>query len=424
MTSRISAWFIAVQPEKLDDAIKTALKVIGDFEGVFETSIEIFQSKRIKNAASYSVVNARGIADERQRPVKENASPAAADPFETISVPITIGSETAGHFRFLQELYRDDTLEKDVDLIRLIGEIIINAILRKQGLLDIRLNENRLASTIQVLNEGVITTNPDGLITLMNQMAEHLTGWEFEEAENKPLAEVFRIEKSVETSVTAAYAELQPLSQTDGSLVLVSRDGRKYDVKVNRSPINHQQILHGEVTVFRDITREKSQNDQIRRVSYHDSLTGLYNRTFFEEILNRLNTPRQYPISLIMGDCNDLKEANDQYGHLVGDRLLQNIARILKQATRHEDIVARWGGDEFTIILPKTDEEGCIQVRERILALTAAAPAEPVKTSLALGCATNTEESLIQNDMHELLQLAEQRMYEDKRKRNRNGNNR
>ena len=97
------------------------------------------------------------------------------------------------------------------------------------------------------------------------------------------------------------------------------------------------------MTVFRDVTREKRENDEIRYVSYHDKLTGLYNRAFFEEELIRLNTQRQYPITIIIGDCNGLKIANDIFGHLEGDRLLQTIANILRKATRHEDILGPLG---------------------------------------------------------------------------------
>lgn len=424
MSSKISARFIAVEPDDLDEAIIAALKNIGDFEGVIETSIEIFQTKRIKNPANYSVVNARGEAKKAAASAAENGWRSNSDPFETVSVAIAIAGDTAGHFRFLKERYHEDTFEQDLDLIRLIGEIIINALLRKQGILEIRFNESRLASTIQALNEGVIATDPSGKITLMNQMAEQLTGWTAAEAKNRPFSEVFQTELVSDPDEPAVVAELHPLSETDGSLVLISRAGNRYNIQANSSEISHELSYYGNVTVFRDITREKMQNDQIRRVSYNDTLTGLYNRTFFEEILARLNTPRQYPISLIMGDCNDLKAANDNYGHLVGDRLLQSIANILKQATRHEDIVARWGGDEFTIVLTKTDAATCLKIKERIKALCAAAPAEPIQPSLAIGCATNTAENIAPDNMEALLQLAEKRMYEDKRERYGNGFNR
>jgi diguanylate cyclase (GGDEF)-like protein len=79
-------------------------------------------------------------------------------------------------------------------------------------------------------------------------------------------------------------------------------------------------------------------------VSFHDSVTGLYNRAYFEEEIKRLDTGRSLPVSLIIGDLNNLKLVNDTFGHEEGDRLLQKIAEILRKTCRNEDVMARWGG--------------------------------------------------------------------------------
>jgi len=109
------------------------------------------------------------------------------------------------------------------------------------------------------------------------------------------------------------------------------------------------------VTV-RDITLRKQTEEKIKYLGFHDALTGLYNRTFFEEEIKRLNTQRNYPLSVIMTDINGLKVVNDTLGHDRGDELLKNTAKVLKSVARKEDIVARIGGDEFTVILPHADE--------------------------------------------------------------------
>jgi PAS domain S-box-containing protein len=118
--------------------------------------------------------------------------------------------------------------------------------------------------------------------------------------------------------------------------------------------------INGELCLLNiviDITERKQAEEEIKYLSFHDKLTGLYNRVFFEEELKRLDTERELPLSLIMGDVNGLKLVNDALGHQEGDKLLVKVAKALRKSSRHEDIVARWGGDEFIILLPRCDKK-------------------------------------------------------------------
>ncbi|WP_320129375.1 HD domain-containing phosphohydrolase [uncultured Sphaerochaeta sp.] len=108
------------------------------------------------------------------------------------------------------------------------------------------------------------------------------------------------------------------------------------------------------------------QNEEISYISYHDFLTGLFNRIYFEQEKKRLEASDQLPISIIMGDINGLKLVNDGFGHSKGDELLVEISRILKSCCRKEDIISRIGGDEFGIILPQTDTSSAQLVCNRI----------------------------------------------------------
>lgn len=106
--------------------------------------------------------------------------------------------------------------------------------------------------------------------------------------------------------------------------------------------------------------------EELKYLSYHDKLTGLYNRAFFEEEMKRLDTDRNLPIAIIMGDTNGLKLLNDVFGHTAGDNLIKTTANILNKSCRQGDIVARWGGDEFIILLPRTSSKTALKIINRI----------------------------------------------------------
>ena len=122
------------------------------------------------------------------------------------------------------------------------------------------------------------------------------------------------------------------------------------------------------VVVIRNITERKQQKSVSGNPRFHYILTGIFNRSFFEEELKRLNTKRQLPFREIMGDVNGLKLVNDTLGHQAGDALLIRTAEIFKSICRKEDIVCRWGGDEFAVLLPNTSSDPARRICNRLRA--------------------------------------------------------
>jgi len=155
------------------------------------------------------------------------------------------------------------------------------------------------------------------------------------------------------------------------------------------------------------------QNEKILYISHHDFLTGLYNRTFFEEERRRLDTARQLPISIIMGDVNGLKLINDGFGHHEGDQVLIEIGKILKSCCRDEDIVSRIGGDEFAILLPQTDGQSAQQICSRIYDTCKeyVSTDRLIHPSISLGYATKIIDTMMIEDV---LKTAEENMYRHK----------
>ncbi|MDI3542572.1 MAG: hypothetical protein PWP57_175 [Candidatus Atribacteria bacterium] len=183
--------------------------------------------------------------------------------------------------------------------------------------------------------------------------------------------------------------------------------GEKYLEVVAFSPAPGQIAV-----ICRDITEKKKKEEEIRYLSFHDVLTGLYNRAFFEEELRRLDTGRHLPLSLIFLDVDGLKEVNDALGHEEGDKLLQEIARVLQKSTREGDVITRWGGDEFVILLPQTTEDDARQIGKRIEKNCEEAQGEcllPLSASWGAATKENNDQ-----DIREIFRRAEEESYQRK----------
>lgn len=139
-----------------------------------------------------------------------------------------------------------------------------------------------------------------------------------------------------------------------------------------------------------NVSLRRQTEEKIQHMSFHDTLTDLYNRAYLDKEMERLDTERQLPLSIIMADLNGLKLINDTYGHETGDKMLKAAADILRQACREEDIIARWGGDEFTILLPQTKKEDAAAICSRITGNCQAEFLEGIPLSMAVGMATKT----------------------------------
>jgi len=173
---------------------------------------------------------------------------------------------------------------------------------------------------------------------------------------------------------------------------LAAPDGRRSWL-ITLNPIRRGGHVHFIAGSARDVTAEKQSQQKIEYLSYHDQLTGLYNRHYFEDTIKRLDTGRSLPISFLMADVNGLKMSNDVFGHPFGDSLLQKAAGLLSDLCRTEDVVARVGGDEFEVILPRTSLAEAEKIAGRIREAAAAVQVGPVQLSISIGCAVKISQS-------------------------------
>ena len=168
----------------------------------------------------------------------------------------------------------------------------------------------------------------------------------------------------------------------------------KMNVNVNDTPSNKNSGKGGDVViVYRNYSELKHKDRLIKYLGFHDHLTGLYNRRFYQEEMKRLDKERNIPISIVMADINGLKLVNDAYGYKAGDELIRKIAGILSRECRADDIIARIGGDEFAIILPGTNPDQARRFAARISEAMAYEKPDKLIPSLAIGFAVKQDVS-------------------------------
>lgn len=196
-----------------------------------------------------------------------------------------------------------------------------------------------------------------------------------------------------------------------GDEVFWRADGTFFDVEYHSYPQFKNGEVIGAVITFMDITDRKMKEEEIRYLSYHDDLTGFLNRRRFESVRKEMDIPDNLPLSVIFGDLNGLKMTNDIFGHYAGDELIRKSAEILAGVCRESDIIARVGGDEFIILLPRTEQEEAEKILMRIKAAFAGAKIAAIKCSISLGGDTKVHTG---ESMDEILLNAENAMYRDK----------
>lgn len=293
-------------------------------------------------------------------------------------------------------------------------------LMRVQAEAALKKSETELRKALNILDSfwehspnPISIIDNSGKVILISKSGSELLGFSPDELKGKKLSMVFS------PSVAQILMErVRTLNDTKKTLyycdeVRISDDVcRHYDSWI--FPIANEADdtpLVGLVAL--DVTNRKINEEQFRYLSHHDALTDIYNRTYFEKEVKRLNSSEDYPITMISLDADGLKIINDTMGHDKGDVLLKNIAEVLKYSLRDSDILARIGGDEFAIILPKTGQaaaqEIASRIKDRISVYNNKNSSLPIIVSLGLCTVEEPGQCL-----EDVLKRADERMYHNK----------
>jgi diguanylate cyclase (GGDEF)-like protein/PAS domain S-box-containing protein len=274
-------------------------------------------------------------------------------------------------------------------------------------------SEQLLRGITDNMLDMICTTDTDGISRYISPSYETILGYKAEDLLGNPFANNIHPDDS-----GYAFSAFWAATQTKNSRRFEyryrhSRKGYIWMETIANPLLDDNQELTGVILSSRDITERKQMEEQLKYLSLHDNLTGLYNRTYFEQEMSRLQKGRFSLFGIIVCDIDGLKFINDTRGHKAGDDLIISAAEAIKSSFRAEDMVARIGGDEFAVLLlncdSKTMEKACRRIKQNVSSHNKENPESYL--SISIGFAISNGEKVSVTD---IFKEADNKMYKEK----------
>jgi diguanylate cyclase (GGDEF)-like protein/PAS domain S-box-containing protein len=283
--------------------------------------------------------------------------------------------------------------------------------------------KERAEVTLKSIGDAVACTDLSGRITFLNLVAETMSGWSAQEAEGRPMAEVFRFVDATSRETIANPMEKAVGLDSSGHLpsncILIGRDGSEIPVEDSVAPIHDRQgQVTGAVIVLRDVSAARAMALEILHSAEHDFLTGLPNRLLLSDRVGQaisLAARHGNKVAVLFLDLDGFKHINDSLGHPAGDKLLQSAAKCLVGCVGESDTVSRQGGDEFVVLLSDVEkwEDAAVTARRLLQALSErhAVDQHDLHITASIGVSVYPDDGL---DAETLIKNADTAMYQAK----------
>jgi diguanylate cyclase (GGDEF)-like protein/PAS domain S-box-containing protein len=258
------------------------------------------------------------------------------------------------------------------ELRQVVDEFAAMAVARRGAEQALQQEKERAEVTLQSIADAVVATDRQGRIAAMNVAAERLTGWRAAEALGRSFAEVVHAcDEATGDPLPDLCARAMEDNRTISVAHAVLRDkqGALVAIDNSASPIHSGTgAIDGAVVVFRNVAVARAAAHELSWRASHDVMTGLVNRTAYEQALATLFVTAQGggEHSVIMLDLDQFKIVNDSCGHAAGDELLRQLAAVLVQQARKSDLVARLGGDEFAVLMYQCSSDNALRLAEKL----------------------------------------------------------
>jgi diguanylate cyclase (GGDEF)-like protein/PAS domain S-box-containing protein len=372
--------------EEAEEALKLSqerfnLAVSGSNDGLWDWNIvtgEVYYSPRFKQLLGLSEREMEGTVsalmsrlhpedkDTTDRAFKEHLQGSA--PFDTEMRLQT----KAGDFRWFRARGRS-VRDPDGEAVRMAGAIT-DVTDRRMAAVELFTEKERAQVTLASIADGVITTDTDGWIEYLNPVAEELTAWNTTAARGLPLQAVFRMIDETSRKLASNPIEMvlreERTIEVAATMLLVRNDGSEIPIVQSAAPIRDRSgRISGVVLVLHDVSRERQYAAKLSYQASHDSLTGLINRTEFEQRLSLAlksasQLGRHHCVMYL--DLDQFKVVNDTCGHAAGDQLMRQVSGVLQRRLREGDTLARLGGDEFGVLLENCAPDNAARIADEL----------------------------------------------------------
>jgi diguanylate cyclase (GGDEF)-like protein/PAS domain S-box-containing protein len=296
---------------------------------------------------------------------------------------------------------------------------------KAEELLKEREAKYRLA--FESTSDGIFTVDRNFNISSITPSVERQLGYKIEEVINRPIQDLnILTSESLSRAVSDVIKVLSGVEVTCAVYEFVAKDGTRKIGEVTGTPIISEGEILGVTAVVRDITDRKrvetllrESENRYRELSILDDLTQLYNsRHFYQQLKMEIDRVDRYgqPLTLLLLDLDDFKHFNDAYGHIEGDQVLSRLGQVIKRCLRQTDSAYRYGGEEFTVILPMTTSEDGAVTAERIRAelkkeISLPVAGKDIHITVSIGLAQYKS----QDDMNAFVHRVDQLMYQAKK---------
>ncbi len=460
MITKISTRFINIKHEKMDKEINLVLQEIAEFADVDRSYIFSFNDDKTEMSNIYEwckegiepeIDNLKDISVDifpwwmkklkrfeniyipfvEMLPIEAEAEKEilrSQDIKSLIVVPLIYAGDLIGYMGFDSVKKETTWSENIISLLHVVGDVIVNTLEHKLMTEELQRSEERYRTMIDNANDIIWMIDRNGNFVYANSQAELVTGYKLKQWKNKSFIPFIHHDDL--NKVNDVSQKIFSGKSVHFSTRIYDKNKKLIYLSINTAPIYENGEVIGTINFGRDVTYRKmaekimeKANKKLQMLARTDSLTKLATRrSILEKIeyeIKKFERSNE-PFVIVIGDLDEFKPINDKYGHSAGDMILKSVSKAMLSFVRKQDVVSRWGGDEFLLFLPQTGLEGgktiIEKIKEKIENTQITFQEHNISTSITFGLSVFGKPM----DIDQCIKIADMDLYEKKKNKKNN----